>query len=134
MIFVDTGPLLARYLTRDARHGHATRGFARIAHESLPCCTSSFVLDETFTLLGRHAGHAFAAARARAIYASDAFSVLRPGIDEELEAVELLENFAEQSVSFTDCVSFALMRRARIEHAFTFDRHFALAGFRLWPA
>jgi predicted nucleic acid-binding protein len=41
--------------------------------------------------------------------------------------------FGDQAVSFTDALSFAVMRRMRIERAFSFDRHFALAGFELWP-
>ena len=133
MIFVDTGPLLARYLVRDAKHEAARRGFRQALRNASPLCTSSFVLDETFTLLGRRAGYAFAAARARAIYASGSLAVLRPGADEELEAVDLFEKYADQAVSFTDCVSFSLMRRGRIERAFTFDRHFSLAGFAQWP-
>jgi predicted nucleic acid-binding protein len=30
-------------------------------------------------------------------------------------------------------VSFALMRKHRIERVFGFDGHFERAGFRLWP-
>jgi predicted nucleic acid-binding protein len=37
----------------------------------------------------------------------------------------------DQSIGFVDCLSFALMRRHRIPAAFTFDRHFELAGFPL---
>ena len=33
----------------------------------------------------------------------------------------------------TDCISFVLMRTLRITRAFSFDRHFAHAGFTLWP-
>jgi hypothetical protein len=33
----------------------------------------------------------------------------------------------------TDCVSFALMRRHDLNRAFTFDRHFADAGFEVVP-
>jgi len=36
-------------------------------------------------------------------------------------------------VSFTDCVSFSLMRRYKLSRVFTFDRHFAAAGFTVWP-
>ena len=41
---------------------------------------------------------------------------------------------ADQEVSFTDCVSFALMREAGIRRAFSFDRHFDLLGFQRSPA
>jgi uncharacterized protein len=42
-----------------------------------------------------------------------------------------MRKYADQGVSFTDCVSFAIMRRHKIRTAFTFDRHFKLAGFNV---
>jgi predicted nucleic acid-binding protein len=83
--------------------------------------------------VGRWAGGAFAAERARSILESERLAILRPGLAEEHEAVPLLEKYADQRVSFTDCVSFVLMRRHGIERAFSFDRHFGGAGFRHWP-
>jgi uncharacterized protein len=95
--------------------------------------TSNFVLDETFTLLGRRTGYNFAAARARAILSSAAITIIRPSKYDEIEAVKLFEKFAEQSISYTDCISFVLMRSNKIERAFTFDRHFKVAGFIIIP-
>ena len=133
MIFVDTGAFLARYLARDQHHAAAVRSWNELAGRGWRVHTSNFVLDETFTLLGRWASHDFAADRAEAILTSDNLEILRPTLEDELEALELFRKLADQKVSFTDCVSFALMRRHRIERAFAFDRHFAYAGFALWP-
>lgn len=60
-------------------------------------------------------------------------AILRPEESDEIAAVGLLERYADQAASFTDCVSFAPMRRHRIPRAFTFDRRFAAAGFEAWP-
>jgi uncharacterized protein len=134
VIFIDTGPFLARCVTRDQYHQAALLAWDRISKERPPLLTSNFVLDETFTLLGRIAGHRFAAERARAIYSSSSLEILRPGRQEELEALDLFAKFADQKVSFTDCISFALMRRRAVRRAFTFDRHFEVAGFVRWPS
>ncbi|MGD8331960.1 MAG: PIN domain-containing protein [Acidobacteriota bacterium] len=91
------------------------------------------MLDETFTLLARWAGHDFAADRAESLLTSESLIILRPDAEVELDALELFRKFSDQQVSFTDCVSFALMRRHDIPRAFGFDRHFAHAGFELWP-
>lgn len=131
MIFVDTGAFLARHLARDQQHDDAVRAWRRVGKERL--FTSSLVLAETFTLLARWAGSRFAADRARSILQSERMEILRPVASEEVEAVPLLEKYADQKASFTDCVSFVLMRRRGIERAFSFDRHFAAAGFRIWP-
>jgi predicted nucleic acid-binding protein len=42
-----------------------------------------------------------------------------------------MRKYSDHEVSFTDCVSFAIMRRQQIRTAFTFDRHFRDAGFRV---
>ncbi len=134
MIFVDTGAFLARYSEGDQFHRVAARAWKRLGRSTGALFTSSFVVDETLTLLGRRTTYAFAAARAEAIYASRVLTILRPDAADESSAVDLFRKFADQKVSFTDCVSFALMRRHRVKRVFTFDRHFARAGFEVWPA
>ena len=133
MIFIDTGALVARYVPRDEHHGSAKRRWLEVERDRVRCFTSNSVLDETFTLLGRRASYAFAAERARSLLASTALTILRPDAADELKAVDLFSKFADQKVSFTDCVSFALMRRHDLNRAFTFDRHFADAGFEVVP-
>ena len=52
-------------------------------------------------------------------------------LQDEYEALRYFRKFADQQVSFTDCISFAIMKRDRISTAFTFDRHFLDAGFKV---
>lgn len=134
MIFVDTGAFIARFVRRDGHHARALRAWAEIEKLRTPCFTSNFVLDETFTLLGRQSSYAFAAERARALLGSKALTILRPDGDDELAALDLFARFADQEASYTDCISFALMRRYRLSRAFTFDRHFLAAGFEVLPS
>jgi len=130
MIFIDTGAFLARYLPSDQYHRLATALWNKVRISRERCVTSNFVLDETFTLLARRASYAFAAEKARLIYASSTVEILRPDSQEELAALSLFEKFADQQVSFTDCISFALMREAEIDTVFGFDSHFEHAGFK----
>jgi predicted nucleic acid-binding protein len=133
MIFVDTGAFLARHLARDEHHETARRAWGDLASTAWRVYTSNFVLDETFTLLARWVSYDFAAERADAILASTSLEILRPDAGDEVSALELFRKFGDQQVSFTDCVSFALMKRSGIARAFAFDRHFVHAGFELWP-
>ena len=132
MTFIDTGAFLARYLPADQHHKAATALWNKIRLTHERCVTSNFVLDETFTLLARRANYAFAAEKARIIYASSALDILRPDSLTEHSALNFFEKFADQEISFTDCVSFALMREAKIQTAFAFDAHFERAGFKKW--
>ena len=132
MIYLDTGAFVARYIQRDQYHRQALKGWELLANSGQRCATSNFVLNETFTLLARRAGYHFAAQRARHILSSAILTIWRSGEEEEHAAVELLEKYADQQVSFTDCVSFVLMRKHSLTDAFSFDSHFERAGFRLW--
>ncbi|MGQ0504550.1 MAG: type II toxin-antitoxin system VapC family toxin [Myxococcaceae bacterium] len=130
MIFLDTGSFLARYLARDQHHKSSLKTWRKLEKANQRCCTTNFVLDELLTLLARRASYAFAAERGRALYTSGILSVLRPEKSDELAALDLFEKYSDQEVSFTDCISFTLMRKHRLKEAFTFDRHFKLAGFQ----
>ncbi|MBI5243400.1 MAG: type II toxin-antitoxin system VapC family toxin [Elusimicrobia bacterium] len=132
MIFVDTSAFLALWLPEDGCHPAAAAAWDEIQAHPARLFTSSLVLSETVTLLGRRAGAKFAAARARSILYSDVLSVWRPEAEDERAALAMYEKYADQGVSFTDAVSFALMRRHRVLRAFTFDAHFARAGFGVW--
>jgi predicted nucleic acid-binding protein len=133
VIYIDTGAFIARYVVRDNHHESAVRCWKEMEQTGARCFTSNFVLDEAFTLLARRTTYVFAADRARHILASPALTILRPGAEQEGRAVELFEKYADQDVSFTDCISFVLMVEAKLKRAFTFDRHFQSAGFTLWP-
>jgi len=133
-ILIDTGAFLARYLVKDQHHKDALAGWDKLKKSREKCVTSNFVLDETFTLLGRWAGYDFAAAKASSIYTSGAFTVLRPELEDELRALEFFTKFSDQAVSFTDCVSFSLIKKNRVKSVFTFDQHFEYAGFKVFTS
>ena len=42
--------------------------------------------------------------------------------------------YADQKISFTDCLSFIVMQQKNIQKVFTFDKHFEYAGFRIIPS
>ena len=132
MIFIDTGVFIARVIKRGQYHDRANRSWRRLEKSSQKVFTSNFVINETLTFLSRCIDQRFAVERGRAIYNSDRLIILRAGLAEEKQALLYFEKYADQGVSFTDCVSFTLMERNHIREAFTFDRHLAQAGFSIW--
>ena len=108
-------------------------GWARLEADREGLVTSNFVLDETATLLGRRADNRFAAKRLKNIYASSVLKILRPDTEDELQAIEWFVKFADQGVSFTDCMSFTLITREGLRTVFSFDQHFDFAGFGRVP-
>ena len=132
MMFVDTGAFVGRFIIADQFHSRALELWEKAADAREAFATSNFVLADAITLTARRSYHQFAAEKGRLIYSSAVFNILRPSLEDEFAAFEWFQKYADQKVSFTDCVSFVLMTKAGIGTAFSFDRHFELAGFKLW--
>ena len=89
-------------------------------------------MDELATLLGRKTDYAFSARKVKRIFNSDIRIVWTIEADER-KALEVFAKYADQKISFTDCLSFTVMRKLKIATVFTFDRHFHYAGFEVIP-
>src|SRR5206468_3151258 len=112
--FVDAGAWLALANSKDAAH-HAVRdAFDRFSGRLI---TSTFVFDETVTrcLYDRH--HAAAVAIGDVLLAGDVAELLRVGPADELAAWRLFRARPDKTYTFTDCTSFALMRRLGVKRA-----------------
>lgn len=133
MIFLDTGAFVARFIQRDQFHQQAMSCWKILEAEKATIYTSNFVLDETMTLLGRWADYSFASKIAKNLYHSSPLVILRPGREDELDALRLFEKHSDQKVSFTDCISCVLMRKNSLTQIFTFDHHFSLWKFKTLP-
>jgi len=133
LIFVDTGAYIGKFVEHDQHHVAATKAWERVNAERPPLVTSNFVIDEAATNLARIAGYEFAAAITVGLLTDRRLTILRPDQEDEIAATKLFKKYASDRVSFTDCISFVLMRRAKMTTAFAFDRHFRSAGFELFP-
>jgi predicted nucleic acid-binding protein len=128
-VFVDTSAWYAVADTGDAHHEAARRLFTGLIADTTQLVTTNHVVSETYTLLrvrlGAEAAHAFL----RRVRAS--MQTQRIFVQPEWEgaAEELLLHSMDQDFSYVDATSFVTMRRLSIGEAFTFDRHFAAAGF-----
>lgn len=132
-LLVDSGAFYAQRDPGDQHHAGAKAGFELLATVANDIYSSEHILDETLTLLARRESYAYAAATGEELLSSRVVRWLDATPAEWRSAVRLMRKYADQAVSFTDCLSFALMQREKINHVFGFDRHFEAAGFRLWP-
>jgi uncharacterized protein len=129
-LFVDTSAWFAYANRRDPDHD-AVRGAIREFRGRLT--TSNFILDETVSLCQSRLGHRVAAAVGAALLDADTVDLMRITAEDEQAAWQLFQNRADQRYSFTDCTSFVLMRRLRIDTALALDEDFRVEGFRLLP-
>jgi uncharacterized protein len=128
--FVDTSGFYALLVERDEMHELAVRILRQAERRRATFVTSDYVLDETATLLAaRGFGHLV-----------DDFlqSTLRSKAcvvdwtDPELFArtAAFMAKHIDQGWSFTDCVSFQIMKARKLREALTKDEHFEKAGFK----
>lgn len=127
MIFVDTSFWVALRRRRDEGHREA---IALLRAHAGALVTSNHVLGETWTVLRRREGHAHAVETLDALTSSRRVAVERIGRQTEREAWRWLRSRDDREISFVDATSFAYMAEHGLQDVLTFDRDFAVAGFR----
>lgn len=123
---------MAKEIAADQYHRQAVEFWNHIQKEEPVIYSSEHVVDETATLLARRTSYAWSAEWGRDVLGAG-IHFLTVGEGELAEAFALMKKFADQAVSFTDCISFVLMKKEGLQDVFGFDRHFASAGYRVWP-
>jgi uncharacterized protein len=131
-IFIDTSGFKALIDDKDQYHeevGDIWEKFRSDTHANL--VTSNYVLDESYTLLRQRLGF-IKAKRLRKLLSENAeiFYVARVTVDDELNAWEWFKR-DWKNLSFTDCVTFAMLKRLDIKRVVAFDEHVSWAGFKV---
>ena len=132
-LFVDTSAFIAVTDRSDHHHQRAAAYFRELLQSRHPILTTNFILDETYTRLKRKLGSDAAITFGGALKKSVQVDLLT--IDEEIETLawKIFKKYRDQDFSYTDCTSFAVMKRKKIRTAFTFDAHFQIFGFQMLP-
>lgn len=129
-VFVDTSGFKALVDPKDGFHLRAKRSWKDLSTKGVNLVTSNYVLDESYTLIRQRCGLGIVRSFRQLIAESGKeIKVMRVTFDDELLAWQWFEKDWSK-LSFTDCVSFAMMERLAIKHFFGFDDHFARAGFK----
>ena len=131
-LFVDSGAWIALTNPRDQHHLDADRLFRAAAESRLRLITTNLVVAEVHRFLLHRSGLVIAARALDHIEAAENLSVEFATAEHHRVAREWLVRFADQPITYTDAVSFAVMKARRCRAALTFDRHFEIAGFERW--
>jgi uncharacterized protein len=133
-VLVDTGAWLGAFHRRDQYHAAAAVELRRLRADRTPLVVTDLILAELHLHLLFALGPVRAAEHLVTLKHDPLIREVH--VDAELQRAALgdwIRRYADQPFSYTDAVSFAVMRRDRIDAAFTFDRHFAVAGYTLLP-
>lgn len=129
-VFVDTSAWFALANAADRRHADVRAALQ--AHRGR-LVTSNFIFDELVTLCRMRVGHSAALKAGQLLHDVRLTEMLRVAPEDDREAWSLFANRPDQNYSFTDCTSFVLMRRLKVEHAIALDDDFKREGFQVVP-
>lgn len=135
-IFVDTWAWYALIDTAESDHLIAQLANEELVDAHYTFITTNFVIDETLTLIRYHLDHATAVRfweLLQELIESGLVTYIRIDAEHEAAAWRIFARYADQTFSFTDCTSFAVMRALRLTEVFTGDQHFRTMGFLLKP-
>jgi len=132
-LLFDTSFIIALEVADDENHETALRNWQNLL-ESLPSLTTtSYIFDEIASFFNSHNQHAKAVEIGSRLMNSPSIQFIH--VDEELfnEAWKYFKQQKDKSYSLTNCISFVIMKRLKIDTALTFDRYFVQAGFKTIP-
>lgn len=129
-VFVDTSAWFAYANRRDPQHLMVSEFVSEFQGRLV---TSNFIFDETVSLCRYRLGHDAARIVGGVLTQPDEIDLVRVTNQDERSAWELFCNRSDQHYSFTDCTSFALMRRLGLSTALALDSDFSTEGFVLVP-
>lgn len=128
-IFVDTSGFYCLLVRRAPHHADAEAILQKAAKSNRRFVTTDYVLDETATLL-RARGHGqLIGPFFDVIFASRTCRVAWTDSERFFDARDFMLRHTDKSWSFTDCLSFCVMRELKTRDALTTDIHFRQAGF-----
>jgi uncharacterized protein len=128
-LFVDTSAWLALNNKNDQYHDEAVSKITKVRQQKILLVTSEYVFDESVTIIRYRISHRAAVAFGDALINSNVASIEDITDEERLKAWVLFKKYRDKDLSFTDCTSFALMVKLKLQKAFSFDNHFKQVGF-----
>ena len=129
--FVDTGAWIALALSRDPLHARAAAAWSDLMSGGARVVSSIPVVLETFTFLERNVSRDLALGWKDSLEQVPRFRLIECTRADVGRAWEYFARRDLHKLSAVDATSFAIMKREGLRLAFSFDAHFAAAGFRL---
>ena len=131
-LFIDASGFIALISKKDKKHLIANTFFRHIIDEKIIQITTNLVISETYTFLryqeNYHISYRFLETIRRAEKAGFLLIIYSCSTIER-KAMDLLEKFNDQELSYTDAVSFACIEIDQdIKDIFTLDKHFYITG------
>lgn len=128
-VFLDTSGFYALLTKDDDCHERASSYLREAAAKRTRFVTTDYVLDETATLLKARGRTPLLVSFFERVFASNSCRIAWTDPDRFHSARQFFLKYHDQPWSFTDCLSFCVMKECGSREALTKDSHFSAAGF-----
>ncbi|MFH0774617.1 MAG: PIN domain-containing protein [bacterium] len=135
-ILVDTWAWCALANKKDTHHEIAAKIDEILVEQGYKYVTTNFILCETYTLIRNNTTHKIAVEFGEGIQISKKaglIEVIHITPEIEKEGWKIFKKYDDKKFSFTDCITFAIMKWQKLTEAFTNDFHFVQFGFAKRP-
>jgi hypothetical protein len=129
-VFIDTSFLIALLRSNDSDHTRVLALHQQLEVENVRKLTSEYVLLELGNSLSRLRVRQLAMNFFRRLYQDRTIEVIPTSSEIFTQALTLFNTRSDKEWGLTDCTSFVIMRKFKIDMALTMDHHFQQAGFR----
>ena len=130
-IFIDTSGFFAIFDKKDSNHQKAVDWLSDFSKSNTFAYTSDYIIDETLTLLLARSKPHLCPIFLNKLDQTKALKVEFTNLNQFQSAKDFFIKHIDQKYSFTDCVSFIVMKELNLSKALTADKHFLQAGFEL---
>ena len=129
-LLVDTNEWYALADSRDPDHHEVFKALQK--HRNL-LATSNYILDETLALARFRLGLRVARQLGEQMRSGSLAHMERISRRDEEAAWEIFSNYSDKSFSFTNCTSFALCERVKLQSCIALDNDFRAFGLHCIP-
>ena len=132
-IFLDTGYLIALESSDDKYHKKALQYWRELLQQQPLLVTTGYIFDEVTTFFNSRNRHSKAVEIGEILLGSPGVEFIH--VNEILfdAGWQVFQQHSDKRYSFTDCISFAVMKREKIREVLSFDGHFEQVGFIKLP-
>lgn len=124
MIFIDSSAFIAYFVSSDINHDKAGELFNEITEKEL--VTSQEIIDETLNWLTRKVSKKITYEVGNLLLNEDITRILQTLKEDKINALETIKRYSDHNLSFTDAISFTVIKRLKIKDIFSLDKDFNL--------
>lgn len=128
-LFIDANALVVLNDKDDPLHRQAQEILQQISKTNFENLLSTNIILESATLISQKVGKNKGIALLDELR-SGKYTIINPDNNLISEAEAIFRSIRSKNVSYSDCVSFAVMKYYGIDWVFSFDEHFKKQGFK----